>query len=97
MVDLKTFLDSVMPNQSCIDVTKLILSWFLYDIWVKKSQTFMIPIYSILNDTTITWFGHQIYVNDIDLFDAVDLYVTWSDKKGLIAHLQVLRYDGFKF
>ena len=23
--------------------------------------------------------------------------MTWSDKKGLIAHLQVLRYDGSKF
>ena len=22
-------------------------------------------------------------------------FVTWSDKKGLITHLQVLRYDGF--
>jgi len=25
------------------------------------------------------------------------IYVTWSDKKGLITHLQVQRYDGFKF
>ena len=28
---------------------------------------------------------------------AVNIYVTWSDKKGLIAHLPVLRYDGSKF
>ena len=25
------------------------------------------------------------------------IYVMWSDKKGLIAHLPVLRYDGLKF
>jgi len=36
----------------------------------------MILIYSttVLCDTTITWFSHQIYVIDIDLFDAVDTY-----------------------
>ena len=27
----------------------------------------------------------------------VSAIVTWSDKKGLITHLKVLRYDDFKF
>ena len=31
-VDLKAFLGLALPNQSCLDVTKLILSWFWGDI-----------------------------------------------------------------
>jgi len=32
MVDMKTFWGLAMPNQSCLDVTKYILSWFWSDI-----------------------------------------------------------------
>ena len=32
MVDLKTFWDMAMSNQSCLDVTKQMSSWFLGDI-----------------------------------------------------------------
>ena len=61
MVDLKIFLDLVMPNQSCLDVTKLILSWFLYDIWVKKSQTFYIQYYYTV------WY-HNYMIQSLNLY-----------------------------
>ena len=46
MVDLKTYLGLTTPNQSCLDVTKLTLSWFWGDNWDKKFQTSTIPTYS---------------------------------------------------
>jgi len=47
MVDLKTFLGLAMSNQSCLDVTKQMLSWFLGDILgLENFQTLMIPVYS---------------------------------------------------
>ena len=53
MVDPKTFLSLAMPNQYCLDDTKLMLSYFGMNFWGKKLKTFMIPIYgtTVLNNT----------------------------------------------
>ena len=51
MVDLKTFLGLAMPNQSCLDVTKQILSWFWGDILEQEIPNlydpYIIPSYKI--------------------------------------------------
>ena len=59
------------------------LSWFWADIWGKKSQTFMIPIYS----TTVMvrcGCGHWIHE------DCIDEVVTGKDGKDIMCSNSVL-------
>ena len=48
MVDLKTFLSLATPNQSCLSVTKLILSWFWGDILGPEVSNFHDPYNTLL-------------------------------------------------
>ena len=49
LVYLKTFLGLAMPNQSCLDVTKLISSWLLGDIFELEISNLNGPcIYIVL-------------------------------------------------
>ena len=41
--DLKTFLDLAVPNQCCYAVTKLILGWFVGEIFVQETPNLMDP------------------------------------------------------
>jgi len=78
MVDLKTFLSWAMPNQSCLDFTKQVLSWFRGDILGQEipnlydAYIYTVLLYCIIIDNTRTWIGNARIV-----------YIQTSCKKSL--------------